>query len=170
MDSKELLKSEIRRAFGDVDFPSHCGWNAAIAKDDWISDPEKLIQITNDSDIKGKWWEIPFTELKNCSLAQCYLDAKGVEFYLPAYMTGVIDDTSFKNYKALYIWLEPGINDSECNLYDYFCDNFKLINGSKKQVCIKVLGYLIYNLEPNDKYSKEEIEKILEHEFWAGKC
>jgi len=167
MSIKEHLKTQIRFAFSDVEFPSHCGWNAAIAKDDWISDPATLIQITSKKDIKGQWWEIPYKKLTNCSMAQCYLDAKGVAFYLPAYMTGIIEETVRPSYCHLITWLCPEKNSAECNLYDYFCENFSLIDLPRKKVCVNVLKYLEGNIDPLDKYSKQDIKEILDHDFWA---
>ncbi len=166
MDIEEQIKSQIRSAFGNVEFPNHCGWNAAIAKDSWVSDPDELLRITNIKDVKGSWWEVPFGSLANCSMAQCYLDARGVEFYLPAFMTGVIDNPIRKNYSSLISWLTPRENDEECNLYDYFCEKFALIDLPRKRVCIRVLKYIEENLEPTDPFSQEEIENILSHEFW----
>ncbi len=170
MNTIKDIKSKIRFAFGDVEFPSHCGWHAAIAKDDWVSDPQTLIQITNKRDVKGAWWEIPYSGLTNCSMAQCYLDAKGVEFYLPAYMTGVIENVERPNYCHLISWLCPGKNSHECNLYDYFCENFSLITNSRREVCVVVLNYILDNLDATDRYSKKDIEHILNHRFWATKC
>ena len=111
----DKLVSQIRFAFGFVDFPSHCGWHAAIAKDDWVSDPKELLKITNTRDKKCDWWELTIDDLKICSMAQCYLDSQGVAFYLPAYMTCVVKNTVRPNYCDLISWLEPGVNDSNAN-------------------------------------------------------
>jgi hypothetical protein len=167
MSNKDELATQIRFAFGNADFPSHCGWNAAIAKDYWISDPKELLRITNIKDIKGQWWEIPFNELDNCSMAQCYLDAKGVAFYLPAYMTGIVKQTIRPHYCHLISWLTPGVNDCKANLYDYFIKNFSLIDNSRKKVCVDVLKYILSNLDPNDMFSEKEIRDLLQHEFWS---
>jgi hypothetical protein len=68
-------------------------------------------------DIKYKWWEVPFEKLTNCSMAQCYLNAKGVELYLPAYMTGVIENPSRRNYSDLISWIKPRENLALQNKY-----------------------------------------------------
>ena len=62
------LVAKIRFAFGNIDFPYHCGWHAAIAKDDWISDPKDLLRITNTKDKKCKWWELSVDDLQHLSL------------------------------------------------------------------------------------------------------
>jgi hypothetical protein len=134
--------------------------------DDWIDDPDELMRITNLKDTKGNWWEIPIEILQNCSLAQCYLDARGVKFYLPAYMTGVINDTGRKNYRNLICWLAPLENNEDCNLYEYFCEKFSLLDNKQKNVCIEVLNYVQNNIDPLDLHSKDEINQIINHEFW----
>nr|WP_154650928.1 DUF6714 family protein [Reinekea blandensis] len=135
-----------------------------------MSDPKVLLRITNSKDIKGKWWEIPFEKLENCSLAQCYLDARGVEFYLPAFMSGVVREPKRPCYCHLISWLTPGVNTSEAKLYDYFVRNFSFITGRRKTVCKEVLEYLLENLDPLDKYSDNEIRELLRHEYWQGAC
>jgi len=167
MESKNRVVPAIRLAFEDVPFPIHCGWNAALAKDTSVLTAKELIQITNMADIKGKWWEIPFSELKNCSLAQCYLDAKSVEFYLPAFMTGIVKNMVRPDYGHLISWLKPPPMSENLEQYNYFCDNFSLIKSKKKIVCVEVLNYIDNNLDSKDPYSKDEIQKILEHEFWS---
>ncbi len=166
MGRVQTIKSQIIDAFGDVPFPEHLGIHAAIAMDDWISDPQKLIQITEEKDVKGKWWEIPEKEFKYMSLASCYFDAKATEFYLPAYMTAVLDDTCYPKYSCLQGWLTPGINDEECALYDYFKEQFAKITGKKKDACIAVVEYIRDHLDPKDHGSREDIREILNHEFW----
>ena len=166
MNNIQLIKNKLRETFGDVPFPYHCGMNAAIAKDDWISDPEELKNITRSKDVKGKWWEIPADEFILCSLASCYFDANATEFYLPAYMNIVIEDTTYKNYNTLISWLTPGENNSEYDFYDHFQSKFTNISGSKRIMCREVLEYVRSHLEPNDTYSGKKIDQILAHEFW----
>lgn len=163
--SQNLLLSKIRFAFGSVDFPRHCGWHAAIAKDNWVSDPSELLRITNIKDKKCNWWELSIKDLKFCSIAQCYLDAQGVAFYLPAYMSCVVRKTVRPMYCHLVSWLTPGINDHDARLYDYFVERFSLIDERRKSVCIEVLHYIKLNLDPNDRFSEQEIDQILKHKF-----
>ncbi len=101
MGPRQVIKAGIREAFGDVSFPNHMGIHAAIAMDDWISDPNILVEITEEKDVKGKWWEIPESEFKYMSLASCYFDAKSTEFYLPAFMSS--GDTLL-NYAMIVRW------------------------------------------------------------------
>ncbi len=162
----ESLKLEIRDVFGDVEFPSHCGLHAAIAMDDWIDDPLELKRITDEQDIKAKWWEIPDTEFteNSFSLATCYFDEFGTEFYLPAFLTFVLNDKSYSAYNSLILWLLPSEED---DLYEYFLKMFSRIDSSRKNVCVKVLKYIQHNLlDPRDNISYQMINAIIDHPFW----
>ena len=166
MRRRKAIINEIREAFGDVPFPSHMGIHATFAMDDWISDPNILAEITEEKDVKGKWWEIPESEFEYMSLASCYFDAKATEFYLPAFMTSVINDTCFAKYRCLLAWLEPGINDEECALYDLFKEQFANITGKKKASCIAVLKCIRDHIDPKDYSGEKDVNELLSHEFW----
>src|SRR5688500_12495239 len=111
----DLVKAE----FGSIAFPSHCGLRAAVAMDDWISDPTELRRITAEQDANGEWWQIPESELKNISLASSYLDARGTQFYLPVLLAAVLRGLKYAHYGALVRWLTPMKNEPDCALYDY---------------------------------------------------
>ena len=165
----QTLIKEIRIAFNDVPFPEHCGWQAAIAMDDWIDNPITLKQITQEKDIHAKWWDIPASELKECYMAQCYLDAKGVDFYLPAYLVSVLKDKNKSRYRALLSWLLPESKYEDYELYLYFLERFSKLNNEKKEVCLKTILYMKeYLIDEFDYDIKEDIESILHHEFWIN--
>ena len=124
MDTREQLCRDIRAAFGQVPFPEHCGLRAAMAMDDCISDPDVLRQITTDDDIRGEWWEIPPQELRTCSLGISYLDAAGVEFYLPAYLMLALDDFTYPDYRSVVETLDPQSAAGDAKLREYFTDRF----------------------------------------------
>ena len=161
------LIKEIYKVFGDVPFPKHCGWNAAIAMDDWIDDPVELKKITDEKDVKGKWWNISQEELHNCSIAQCYLDKYGVEFYLPAYLIIVLNDPTNIKERDLIYWLLPPNKNSDHDLYSYFLERFSRIDKPRKDICIQVIAYLKnYSLNTRDIFLMKDIETILNHDFW----
>lgn len=166
MDKVEILKVKIKKAFKDVEFPHHCGIRAAIAMDDWISDPSTLREITSTKDIKAQWWEIPGEEFNLISLAFCYFDSVNTEFYLPAYMVYVLENLSYANCNCLITWLTPRENDEECAFYDMFLENFSKIKASKKSACIEIIKYINENLPANDCNLINDIQKLLESEFW----
>jgi hypothetical protein len=50
----DTLMDLVKVEFGSIAFPSHCGLRAAVAMDDWISDPCELRRITAEQDVKGE--------------------------------------------------------------------------------------------------------------------
>jgi len=158
----DLVKAE----FGSIPFPLHCGLRAAVAMDDWISDPSELRRITAEQDVKGEWWEIPESELKNISLASCYLDAAGTQFYLPALLVAVLRSLKYEHYAALVTWLTPLKNEPDCALYDHFLAKFATLTEGQKGVCMDVLRYVASRDDPKDPWTKEKIEELFAHEYW----
>ena len=162
----DKLVSRIITEFGSLEFPSHCGLRAALAMDDWISDPSELRRITAEQDVKGEWWEIPESELKEISLASCYLDAAGTQFYLPALLVRVLRDRSYAYYSTLVRWLTPLADEPDCALYEHFVAKFSTLTDSQKDVCTAVLRYVGSRTDPNDPWTAGKIEEILTHEYW----
>ena len=160
----DLVKSE----FGSIAFPSHCGLRAAVAMDDWISDPSELRRITAEQDAKGEWWQTPESELKNISLASSYLDASGTQFYLPALLVAVLRGLKYEHYAALVRWLTPLKNEPDCALYDYFVEKFAKLTEGQRGICMAVLRYVASQDDPQDPWTREEIEVLLTHEYWRA--
>jgi hypothetical protein len=170
MGTVEKLKSRIREEFQDIPFPYHCGIQAALAMDDWVTDTNELQKITAERDVKGYWWEIPIKEFKYISLASCYFDYKNTEFYLPAFMTIVLNNLTYGDCNTLVSWLQPGENEPECNFYDHFIKNFSSITGEKKQVCIEVLKHIRANLPAEDWHLDKDLDVLFNSKYWAKEC
>ena len=169
MIDTEELKKEIKEAFKDVDFPSHCGILAAEAMDDWISDPAILRKLTKEKDFSGKWWNIPEEHISGNSLGFNYLDSAGVLYYLPAFMLLAIEKPIYKNLSTLVYELSPTVElepDDE-GLYLHFCDKFSKITGSKRNVCIKFMYFLQEKLSTVSPLDAEDVKKTIKHEYWC---
>ena len=138
--------------------------------DDWIEDEAVLREITRTKDVHGEWWDIPVTELCQCMLAQSYLDAHGIEFYLPAYMVAVLQSPeAFDGPRKSSAWqvtdlLDPNTEVPE--LRDYFLLRFSRIVGGRKDVCRTFLQYMSTSTLYDDHACKIAKE-ALAHEFWA---
>ena len=145
-----------------------------MAADDWISDPATLEAITAKEDVHGEWWEIPDDELFDCRMALFYLDAGGINFYLPAYLTLALrNDFIFRSYNGLIPILTSEPKSGEMGR-EYFHTRFSKIVGAKKVVCIEFLRLLKLHLESLDqttftKSHLERVERLMDEEFWAGK-
>ena len=164
----DILIDRVKAEFGSVAFPSHRGLRAAVAMDDWISDPNELRRITAEQDVKGEWWELPEAELQNISLASCYLDAPGTQFYLPALLVAVLKGLKYQHCAALVRWLTPLQNEPDCALYGHFLAKFAALTEGQRGVCMEVLRYVASRDDPNDPWLEDRIGKLLTHEYWRA--
>lgn len=164
----DILIDLVKAEFGSIAFPSHCGLRAAIAMDDWISDLSELRRITAEQDVKGEWWEIPESELKNISLASCYLDASGTQFYLPALLVAVLRGLKHEHCAALVTWLTPLQNEPDCALYEHFVAKFTSLTQGQRGACMHVLRHVASQDDPKDPWTRQEIEELLRHEYWQA--
>ena len=171
MNSITELQQRIREEFSDVPFPSHCGLHAAVAKDDWIDDERVLREITQREEFIGEWWNVPIVHLVECMVALSYLDAAGMEFYLPAYMNAVVGKPAVfdlprvksRSWQIVHAML-PEEKDRE--LIRHFNHRFKNIYKGKKRVCKEFLRY-IENCDSYNEHAREIANKALTHEFWS---
>ncbi len=168
-----ILSEKIKRAFGRIEFPSHCGLHAAVAMDDWISDEITLRNLTLEKDFAGDWWDVPIEHLLNCMTGLSYLDADGIEFYLPAYMVALIDRPEafyiselFSRDGTLIFSMLPEYDDDE-DFRTYFEEQFAKIVGHKKKVCREFLEFIRLD-EHYSRQAKELSIKALESEYWAN--
>ncbi|WNZ58238.1 hypothetical protein QT397_13155 [Microbulbifer sp. MKSA007] len=174
MIDREKLKEEIRNAFGDVEFPRHCGIRAAELIDGWIDDKELLANETKARDFCGHWWDVPEEHISGQSLGFNYLDAEGVEFYLPAFMVLAINKPIYKNLYTLAYELVPTeeIELDGKGLYKYYCLKYSKIIGLKRDITIKFMQYLVVALRECTPdvpgWDGREVEKALSHEFWRA--
>lgn len=174
MIEKKQLENEILSAFGSIPFPLHRGLHAAMAMDDWIEDEETLKQITAEKDYIGEWWNIPKSDLRSCMMALCYLDAHGIEFYLPAYMLAIIsapttfDIPHIKSSSWQVVWhLLPPDNDLNWTKeeIDWFYEQLSRIQGDKKRAVHSFLMY-ISSREEYDEHARSIASKALQHGYW----
>jgi hypothetical protein len=171
MKFTESLSQSIKEEFSDVPFPSHRGLHAAMAMDDWVEDESVLKEITQREDYIGEWQYVPKEHLLQCMMALSYLDAGGMEFYLPAYMKAVIEEpTAFDEpmvrssaWQVVHAML-PSDNDPE--LKQYFLEQFAHFDRGKKQVCRRFLEY-VAGCSAYDQHARKIAKEALVHEFWS---
>lgn len=168
------LQKSIFKAFGSVSFPSHLGLHAAKAMDDWIEDKEILKQITKENDYEGEWWDVPKEDLHSCMKDLDYLDAHGFEFYLPAYMTGIISDPiafdepkkRSSSWQIIFSLLSPHNADTTKEDIKYFENKLSRINGSKKAVVRDFLVFIERSKEYND-HARSLATEALQQDYWS---
>ena len=172
MKSAEAVSQGIRKEFAGVSFPFHRGLHAAMAMDNWTEDEKTLRRIAQQEDYIGEWWDVPKEHLHQCMMALSYLDAFGVEFYLPAYMNAVVEDPKAfdeprvrsSSWQVVHTML-PDKEDQE--LTHHFCDRFSRIRGGKKRVCREFLQY-IANCGAYNEHARQIAKEALNHEFWSS--
>jgi len=173
MISAESLSKDIREAFSSAPFPTHCGLHAAMAKDDWIDDENTLREITLREDFIGEWWDVPREHLHQCMIALSYLDTPGMAFYLPAYMTAILEEPEkfdsprvrSSSWQVIHTMLP---NDEEPELSKYFLEQFSLFDGAMKRVCVGFLEY-VAACSAYDEHARKIAKEALAHEFWSIK-
>ena len=165
------LITDIRKEFACVPFPSHCGLHAAMAQDDWVDDEDVLAAITRREDLVGDWWDVPIDHLQRCMMALSYLDADGMAFYLPAYMTALIERperfdgrTQSSSWQVVHAML-PDRKDPE--LDRYFLSRFSSIDGGRRRVCREFLAH-VSGGDAYNEHAREIAQEALAHEFWSA--
>lgn len=172
MNFNEALIRKTRKEFLEVSFPSHCGLHAAVAKGDWVKDEKILCEITLRDDYIGKWWDVPKEHLLKCMMALSYLDAAGMEFYLPAYMKAIIESPSdfdkpmvkSSSWQIIHTML-PDEESRELN--QYFHERFSRFLGGKKHVCREFLQY-VKSCTLYDEHARKIAQEALANEFWSS--
>jgi len=141
-----------------------------MAKDDWVDDQDVLAEITRREDFIGEWWNVPIEHLRSCMMALSYLDAGGMAFYLPAYMTALIERpedfdsaTRSASWQIVFTMLPT---DKDPELEQYFPNRFAFIDGARKRVCREFLAYLSEHDAYHD-HARQIAREALAHEFWS---
>jgi hypothetical protein len=141
-----------------------------MARDDWIDDERILAEITQREDYVGEWWNVPLAHLRQCMMALSYLDARGIAFYLPAYMSAVVEKPeSFDSIRCCSSWqviclLSPS---EDPGLKQYFLDRFSMIRGGRRRVCGEFLEY-VAACDAYDEYARRQAAEALAHGFWSS--
>lgn len=167
-DRKRLI-IDIKNAFKDAVFPSHLGLIAAESIHDWETNKGVLEELTKRHDFNGVWWKIPKNHLDRGGLGLNYLDATGMAFYLPAFMTLALKRPEFKYISRLIGEFDPVQEETNDNHYAIFSKKFSKINGERKKVCIRFMHYMKEVLMLTSHIHIWEVERIntaLRHEFW----
>jgi hypothetical protein len=82
--NKQQLIDAIEDAFGDVQLEDGISLREAIVLDNYGTDQER--HRARSQDELGDWRKIPDETIARYSASLAFLDAKGMRFYLPAFM------------------------------------------------------------------------------------
>jgi hypothetical protein len=88
------LIDEIAAAFATVARGDGMTLHQTEAIDDYATEEEQL--AARNKDKEQKWQDVPGQAIEACTTAFCYLDEKGFHYYLPAYMTWILQNLRLK--------------------------------------------------------------------------
>ena len=142
-----------------------------MAMDEWIDDENVLREITQSEDYIGEWWDVPIEHLLQCLMGLSYLDAAGMEFYLPAYMKVIVEKPEVfdeagitsRSWAIAYTMLP---DDEDQEMAQYFQERFSKIREGKKHVCREFLQYLA-NCMTYDEHTRQIAKEALGHKYWS---
>lgn len=160
------LSAKLRKVFSDSKYPEHLTLRAAEKMDDWIDDPQELASLSKTLDEQMDWWSLDTSLLKSHTLALSYLDCIGVRFYLPAYLTMLLNRDGLKCARDVSHLVLPPTNSGP--LSTYFTERFALFNTDQKQVCIKVFSELAAVLHAEDPNASNEFAEAAASGFWIA--
>lgn len=164
----DVLLRDIEHAFKDVPFPDHRGLHAALAMDNWVDDEGELKRITSSKDYSGDWRSVPVAHLAKCgSLALNYLDAKGVRFYLPAFMAMAVRSLTIEALSPLLTFLNPVPLGGDPELLGNFREKFSLLNVQQKKVVVEFLKVMKVYFSKSNVRAVPIVDQILGHPFWS---
>lgn len=142
---KEALIQEIKKAFAGVPVPSKITFHVAEAHDDYdYQNDDKHRQ----KDHLGSWEEIPEEHFLNCEYAIPYLDAEGIQYYLPALMIWTLThyqqgNEAELNMDSTIYALNPQLENEKLKAYHE--NRFSMFNLYQNKACAKFLKYFMEN-------------------------
>jgi hypothetical protein len=149
--SKTELISLVREAFKNVTLEDGIGLSEANAIDDYRD--AAFRSECRKKDEQQNWTSIPSSELNlyNCSLS--FFDAKGMRFYLPAFITAEL--------KGEYNF---GLTFTLTHLSDYTKKQFELLSPQQRKAVCSFLEYL--ETDPDHEYESAGIKTAIA-DYWS---
>src|SRR5436190_3144746 len=97
----QKIEKEIYAAFKDVKLENGIGYYEAGARDEYLQPGNEKYQIEKAKDERNDWTKL-LTDISNPeSDRHCFMDAKGLRFYLPFLM--IRRDTAISSILHFYI-------------------------------------------------------------------
>lgn len=146
---REKLILEIEQAFADVSIDDGVTLHQMQVLDDYGGEAEQLTARSKDPETR--WQQITGEKLSRFSDSLVFLDAKGFQFYLPAFMRHALI-TAFPNTESadndgVILALRDGPKKS------YHKDGIKLLNPPQMQCVAAFLHYI--SVTPESGWSRE---------------
>ena len=155
----QKIEKEIYAAFKDVKLENGIGYYEAGARDEYLQPGNEKYQIEKAKDERNDWTKL-LTDISNPeSDRHCFMDAKGLRFYLPFLM--IRRDTAVSSILHFYIsdlYKRRGYSKSD------FTETVSLLTKEQKQ-CIYRFHEFLSKIEDsgfsaddlNDEFATGEI-------------
>jgi hypothetical protein len=144
----ELLIDEITAAFANVVLEGSIGLRESNGLDDHFG-PEEQKRL-HSRDEKLDWRKIPAELLKHCNAAFSFLNARGVHFHLPAFLTSELRGEYVNGAGILTLLIDNSI---------YAQGYMALLSPRQKAVIVKSLEFAKFF--PGWANSHEEIDQAI---------
>lgn len=165
---RQQILADIERAFGKVERDNGITIHEAEVIDAYGSEEER--QAARMLDTETRWQDVP-AEVMNSHAGFCFLDLKGLRYYLPAYMTWVLKHLDSGNSVAsdnlLYSLVRMGAGHQDWHAWRNVPEAYRnpecvcRFDGNQREVIRRYLEYLIFH-EP-DRHDAAAASEALEN-------
>jgi hypothetical protein len=155
----EKIESEIYAAFKDVKLEDGIGYYEAGAKDDYLQPTDEKYKLEKARDERDDWRRL-ISDIRESDIVSdrhCFMDAKGLRFYLPFLM--IRRDTTVNSIMQFYIsefYKREGYSKSS------FTETVSMLTAEQKK-CIYHFYEFLSKIENSGFY-----EDDLNSEFATG--
>ena len=138
--SRAELIALIAAAFAGVSRDGGITLQEARAKDDYATPAEQFAARSRDTE--SHWDEIPEEKLVEYHDVHAFLDAKGLRFYLPAFMTSIVRELGdMSKYSDSTIFaLDPG--ETTETWYSFQMERFGILTDTQSKAICRFLTYI----------------------------
>lgn len=151
MKDKSTLIAMISEAFGDVVLGDGIGLREANAIDDY-KDMAFRMKCREEDVAEGHWHRISSSVLNQYYNGLHHLDAKGMRFYLPAFMIAVVKGVY--RFSLSFLLTNPSSSSQ-----------FELLSSAQRQAVGLFMKYL--SDRTHDSQERLEIEDAIVR-YWSG--
>ena len=163
---RDRLIAEIERVFDDVSREDGITLHEADVIDYYGSEQE--MKLARRKDREARWQDVPEEEIEKCYNSLAHLDAKGLRYYLPAFMRWTVrharDSDSLSSDFTIYI-LCP--NDDKASLSE---DQLKRFAAFDTHQARSICSFLRFVVEYDGGYLDTCVARQALGQYWGRYC
>ena len=162
---RERLIEEIQRVFDGVSREDGITLHEADAIDDWETEQEILRARRKDRDLR--WQDVPDEEIEEHCHSLAHLDAKGLRYYLPAFMRWILRHGRDSGSLSVDFTIYTLCPRDEPRLRDYFHERLGGLVEHEARVVCRFLRFLLEHEQ--DSCDLDAAREALDR-HWARFC